>query len=75
MKTGHAKKGKRRPAPRHRRPSVSVRPATLLPALGTVLSRPGTDREGLAGNFDKIPKNSINIAKFTGFFDKFLKAG
>ena len=66
METGHAKKGKRRSAPRLRIPAGSVRPATLLPAIGIALSHPGTDREGRAGNFDKIPKNPIK-------FDKFLK--
>ena len=78
METGHAKKGKRRSAPDRGRPAGSVRPATLLPAIGMnppalvgfYLSRPGTGREGRAVNFDKIPKNTINIAKFTGFFDK-----
>ena len=71
-------KGKRRPAPHQGRPADSVRPATLLPAIGInppalvgfYLLRPGTEREGRAANFDKIPKNKINIAKFTGFFDK-----
>ena len=34
METGHAKKGKRRSAPDRGRPAGSVRPATLLPAVG-----------------------------------------
>ena len=73
VETGHAKMGKRRYAPRHGRPAGSVQPATLLPAAGSALSRPGTNREGRAGNFDKIPNNSVKSDKFTGFFDKFLK--
>ena len=74
VETGHAKMGKRRYAPRPGRPAGSVQPATLLPAAGSALSRPGTNREGRAGNFDKIPNNSVKSDKFTGFFDKFLKA-
>ena len=78
METGHAKKGKRRSAPDRGRSAGSVRPATLFPAVGMnppalvgfYLSRPETEREGRAGNFDKIPKNTINIDKLTGFFDK-----
>ena len=78
MDAKNAKKGKRRSAPDWGRPVGSVRRAILLPAaginppalVGFYLSRPGTGSEGRAGNFDKIPKNSINIDKFTGFFDK-----
>ena len=70
METGHARKGKRGPVPDRGRPAGSVLPATLLPAVGTALSHLGTEREGCAGNFDKIRKNTINIDKFTGFFDK-----
>ena len=78
MDAKNAKKGKRRSAPDWGRPAGSVRRATLLPAagmnppalVGFYLSRPGTGSEGRAGNFDKFPKNSINIDKFTGFFDK-----
>jgi len=78
MDAKNAKKGKRRSAPDRGRPAGSVRRATLLPAagmnppalVGFYLSRPGTGSEGRAGNFDKFPKNSINIDKFTGFFDK-----
>jgi len=70
MDARNPEKGKRRQAPHQGRPAGSVRPAILLPALGTALSRPGTGREERAGNFDKIPNNTINIDKFTGFFDK-----
>ena len=81
METGHAGKGKRRPAPGQGRPAGSVRPVTLLPAVGInppalvgfCLSRPGTEREGRAANFDKIRKNTINFDKFTGFFYKIRK--
>ena len=39
--------------------------------IGQVLSfAPGIGRDGRAGNSDKIPNNSRNIDKFTGFFDK-----
>lgn len=75
METGHTKKRKRRPASRHRRPVGSARPATFLPAVGAALSRPGAECAGRAGKFDEFPKNSINFAKFTGFFNKFLNAG
>ena len=68
METGHAKKGKRRPTPRHRRPVSSAQPATLLPAVGAALSRPGAECAGRAGKFDEFPKNSIK-------FEKFLRAG
>ena len=67
---GTRKRGKRRQAPHQGRPAGSVRPAILLPALGTALSRPGNDSGERAGNFDKIPNNTINIDKFTGIFDK-----
>ena len=70
METGHAEKGKRRSSPDRGRPAGSVRPAILLPATGTALLRSGTRREERAANFDKIPNNSINIDKFTGFFGK-----
>ncbi len=70
MDARNAKKGKRRPAPHQGRPAGSVRAATLLKAIRTALSRPGTDREECAANFGKIPKNTKNIDKFTGFFDK-----
>ena len=70
MDARNPEKGKRRQAPHQGRPAGSVRPAILLPALGTALSRPGTGREERAGNFDKIPNNTINTDKFTGFFDK-----
>ena len=70
METGYAEKGKRRPAPHQGRPAGSVRQATFLPAFGTALLRPGTEDGRRAGNFDKITENKINIAKFTGFFDK-----
>ena len=63
METGHAKKGKRRPTPRHRRPAGSARPATLLPAVGAAPSRPGAECAGRAGKFDEFPKNSINFDK------------
>ena len=75
METGHAKKERRRPAPCHRRPAGSARPAILLPVVGAAPSRPGAERAGRAANFDKIPINSINLDKFTWFFDKFLKSG
>jgi len=70
MDARNPEKGKRRQAPHQGRPAGSVRPAILLPVLGTALSRPGTGREERAGNFDKIPNNTINIDKFTGYFDK-----
>ena len=65
METGHAKKERRRPAPRHRRPAGSARPTTLLPVVGAAPSRPGAERAGRAANFDKIPKNSINSRGFS----------
>ena len=75
METGHAKKGKRRSAPDRGRPAGSVRLAILLPAVGInppalvgfYLSRSRTAREERAGNFDKIPKNSINMGTLKNF--------
>ncbi len=50
--------------------AAGVKTAALLMAVGTALSRSGTEREGCAGNFGKIPGNWIKLYKFTGFFDK-----
>ncbi len=60
----YAKKGTRRSA------SDRGGAAPLSPD-GTCLSRPGIRREECAVNFRKIPKNTVNTDKFTGFFDKF----
>ena len=81
MDAEHTKKRKRRFAPHRGTPApshlwaASLSPAGINPPalVGFYLSRSGMSRNGRAMNFDKIPKNSINIAKFTGFFDKLLK--
>ena len=76
--TGDTGIGKRRTSPERGRRSTSHReeippsPGGINPPAlaGANLSRSETNRKDRAVNFDKIPNNSINIDKFTGFFDK-----
>ena len=65
MRARHAKKGNRRPA------TDRGGAAPLSPA-GTRFSRPGNAPRSARSGRRVFPENTINIDKFTGYFDKFL---
>ena len=65
MRAHHAKKGNRRPA------TDRGGAAPLSPA-GTRFSRPGNAPRSARSGRRVFPENTINIDKFTGYFDKFL---
>ena len=77
--TNYPKKIKRRFAPHRGTPTLSHHrwatppsPAGINPPalVGFYLSHSGMSHKAHAVNFDKIPKNTIKLDKFTGFFDK-----
>ena len=73
MNTGYSRKGNRQSSPHQGRLASSPRQA--IPPTPVEIDSPRLGlkyAKGCAMNFDKIVKNSVNIDKFTMFFDKKL---